>query len=126
MNLPAVTIGGRDTFGASPLGGGAVQVELEEFNRGFHVVHEEAAFAHAVLHPRMIEHLIATLPAGSQLTVGGDTAWLWSRGPLTLWNIPAAIVCVTGVTDLFPRHVAVAYGVSTARGVRPVPHHVGD
>jgi hypothetical protein len=125
VNLPAVTIGGRDTFGPSQLAGRGVSVELEEFNRRFHVVHSDAALAHAVLHPRMVEHLIATLPAGSHLTVGGDTAWLWTPGPLTPWNIPAAIVCVTGVADLFPRHVAVEYRAFTDRGGRPVAYDAG-
>ena len=107
VQLPSMTVGRRTAFGASQMTVAGLSVESEDFNRQFHVVHNDQRYAHAVLHPRMVEHVVATMPQGSQLTIQGDAAWLWSPGPLTPWNVPAAVACLTGLADLFPRHVAV-------------------
>jgi len=84
-----------------------MQLELHQWNSRMWVSFppEVAPYAHAVLHPRAMEHLLAALPDGTLLIVAGDALAIWRDGPLIAPDLEAALHCALGMADLLPEFI---------------------
>lgn len=79
--LPYLQIEHEGIFGgavANALGFRDIQFESEQFNRTFRVKAADDRFGHAVVHPRMMEMLLARGEIGWR--IDGNTVLGWSRG----------------------------------------------
>jgi hypothetical protein len=79
--LPWLQVEHEGIFGgavANALGFRDIQFESEQFNRTFRVKAADDRFGHAVVHPRMMEMLLARGEIGWRFA--GDTVLGWSRG----------------------------------------------
>ena len=105
--LPPVVVAGRDLVGVRDWLGRSMQLELHQWNSRMWVSFppEVAPYAHAVLHPRAMEHLLAALPDGTLLIVAGDALAVWRDGPLIAPDLEAALHCALGMADLLPEFI---------------------
>ena len=116
-----------DGFGAKiakAFGASDMDLELEEFNRTWRVAAAPGKFGSDVLHPRMMERLLAPDVRGQCLRIdGGDILW-WGQGRPALQMVDARLALLASVVDSIPRFVWQDYGYDplddpAARGRRP-------
>jgi hypothetical protein len=104
--LPNLEVSHEGIFGgavAQALGFGDIRFESEQFNRSFHVTAQDQRFGHAVIHPQMMELLLAR----------GEIAWRiegnsligWDAGPHTPTEILNRLELLQQVTDNIPPSV---------------------
>lgn len=77
--------------------------EWEEFNRAFVVESPDRAFATAVLHPRMMEHLVAL--GGVAFSLEGRDAYVCEQGSHLPEDATTKLEMLDGILDLLPPHV---------------------
>ena len=87
------------------LGPEDIQFESEEFNRAWRVVATDAKFAHDVVHPRLMERLMAPDAVGARLHIAGTDIIGWVAGPTTTVGIPRRLALMQDVVDSVPRYV---------------------
>jgi hypothetical protein len=106
-SLPLLVVSGRDLVRVRDWLDDSMLLESEDWNRRIWVWcrPEDSRYAHAVLHPRAMEHLMATLPDGMAMVVAGDALAVWRDDPLIASDLEAALHCALGMADLLPGFV---------------------
>lgn len=80
-----------------------IDLEWEEFNRDFVVESPDRAFATAVLHPRMMEHLVAL--GDIAFSLEGRDAYMCEPGSHVPENATSKLEVLDGILDRLPPHV---------------------
>lgn len=95
---------------AKLFGGRDLDFELEEFNRTWRVAAEPTKFGSDVLHPRLMERLLAPDAKGLCLRIdGGDILW-WGAGRPALGLVDVRLALLAEIVDSIPRFVWQDYG----------------
>jgi len=81
-------------------GSADIPIQNEPFNRRYHVTCDVPKFAHDVLHPQMIELLMAGTPMHWQL--GGDVILIHRRGLFTAEEIDLSMLLIEAFIDRLP------------------------
>lgn len=106
------------------VGGQDIAFESEAFNGAWRVRAEDAKFAHDVLHPRMMERLLADDARGLSVWVVGSELLCWVPGAPDLTTVDERLAVLTAVADAIPRFVWLDRGYDPGPGVAaavPVP-----
>lgn len=120
LGLPAtlpwveVTPQGLGARLAKVFGAQDIDFELQEFNDAFRVASGDARVAHAIIHPRHMEALLA----GPRLPwrIEGADVLTWRLGGTDLATIHPALVALRDVRDAVPRHVWQDHGWDPVAG----------
>jgi hypothetical protein len=113
--FPTTAVVGRESAPALNRVGTPWSVELEEFNRRFVVQAEDDRVSHAVLHPRLVEHLMATLPDAASVVLTDDALTLTAPGPLDVTRVEDHVACLVGLAELLPPHLLLDQRVRVGR-----------
>jgi hypothetical protein len=103
-HLPALSVCARHTR-FLPHQRANRKLELETFNRRFHVECADPRFASAVLTPRMITVLMHQLPPGAQFAVAGDAVAVVVPGRLRPWMVESHVTCLVDASRLLPDYL---------------------
>lgn len=90
-----------------------LQFENQQFNEKWHVKSPSARFAHDVLHPRAMEHLMGPVPPFGQLWFSGDTMLASISGDPDPLRIDAHLRMMTQFASLLPTHLLREVGTQT-------------
>lgn len=103
--LPRLQLTGANvlTRAAGALTGSALLLENEEFNRRYHVTADDRRFAYDVLHPRLLEELLAAPTLNLRLQ--GADALTWERGSTSADTLPARLQTLARLVDGIPSYV---------------------
>ncbi|MFC0627211.1 hypothetical protein [Kribbella deserti] len=104
--LPYLEVTHEGIFGgvvANALGFRDIQFESEQFNRTFRVKAPDERFGHAVVHPRMMEMLLARGEIGWRMD--GDAVIGWSRGDHQPNQVLGRLDLLKNVLDQVPPYV---------------------
>ncbi len=82
---------------------GDINFESAAFSDRFHVTSADRKFAHDVIHPRMMEYLLAS--AAWPIELAGWHCLVWSSGRLPPLLLDAALALAAGVLERIPEHV---------------------
>lgn len=96
------------------LGTQDIDFESTAFNKAFAVQADDERYAYAVIHPRMMEYLMASPLRQQGVRIHGDTVLTWSRGEVELQRVEPAVRDVAGFVDLIPRHALKEHSVEVA------------
>jgi hypothetical protein len=80
-----------------------IDFESAAFSDRFHVTSADHKFARDVIHPRMMEYLLAS--AAWPIELAGWHCLVWSSGRLPPFLLDAALALAQGVVDRIPEHV---------------------
>lgn len=106
---------------AKVFGGQDLDLELEEFNRAWRVAAEPEKFGSDVLHPRVMERLLAPDARRQCLRIdGSDIVW-WGLGRPDLAMIDPRLELLSSVLDSIPRFVWQDYGYDPLDATAPGP-----
>lgn len=94
-----------------------IQFESEDFNKAWRVVAADPKYAHDVVHPRLMERLMAPDALGSRLHIAGTDILSWAGGPTDTAGIPRRLALMQAVIDSVPRYVWQDHGYDP--GVAP-------
>jgi hypothetical protein len=105
--LPRMVIAGRDLLRVREWLADSMLLESDQWNQRLWVwcPPQAARYAHAVLHPQAMEHLLASLPDGMALVIAGDSLAVWRDDPMIAPDLEAALHCVLGMADSLPSFV---------------------
>ena len=108
--LPRIEVTGRWAVDAvrELAGTGRVESESEQFNREFTVVAADQRFGHAMMHPRMMEFLLAH--GDLAWRIEGDDLLCWAEGHLWPADMLARAEYLAGIAALIPAFVWADYG----------------
>ncbi len=121
-SLPRVEVIARDHFSLVPTGGGdVIDLESDEFNAAFHVLSPDRAYAHAVLHPRMMERLLLPDARGVSVTVSGRTVFCWRPSAGGSEGAAARLNLLSDVADLLPGFLEGRFPTEAGSGGAAVP-----
>lgn len=95
---------------ASAFGGQDIQLESEDFNRAWRITAPDERFAHAVLHPRLMERLLQADARGVPLRIEGTDILCWTGGAPRLETIATRLQVMAAVVDAVPRFVWLDHG----------------
>lgn len=95
---------------ARGLGVPDLEVESAAFNEAFWVDCADPRYASAVLHPRMIEWMLAH--RSLQWRIEGDLLVTWGVGHWTVGSVTAAVVGLNGVRERIPSFVVTDYRIT--------------
>jgi hypothetical protein len=115
--LPHLQVEREGIFGgafANALGFRDLQFESEDFNRSFRVKAADDRFGHGVVHPRMMELLLAE--GGYSWRFEGNTLVCWSSGQQEPNLILAKLDHLRKVLELVPPYIWKDYAGIEARG----------
>ncbi len=87
-----------EAFGVSD-----INFESAAFSDRFHVTSADRKFAHDVIHPRMMEYLLAN--AAWPIELAGWHCLVWSSGRIAPAQFDAALALARGVLERIPEHV---------------------
>jgi hypothetical protein len=120
LNLPSVSLTWRgDAPVARSTGLGLpLKLELEDFNRKFLIETTEHRFAHMLFHPRVMEHLLQTLPDGCRFTAAADALILSDLGSLDPARFEDHIASLIGIANLLPSHMVQDYSYRVSAPAR--------
>lgn len=90
---------------AKAFGGQDIQFESEEFNKQWRVKAKDLRFAHSVIHPQMMEHLLTPQYVGVRLTFAGDCVMVHNSKSLNLAAIDPMLAICNDVIDRIPAYV---------------------
>ncbi|MFK4087057.1 hypothetical protein ACI2LF_23315 [Kribbella sp. NPDC020789] len=88
--------------------GNDIELESQAFNDAFRVSCPDQRFASAVLHPRMMEWMLAT--PGLEWQVAGNALVSWGYGGFTAPDVQARLAAMAGVAERIPPFVFRDYG----------------
>lgn len=91
---------------ARAVGAQDIQVESAELNARFRIQAPDGRFAHAVLHPRVMERLLEPDAAGLGVLVEGRDVVVFAPGRADLGRVHAMTNLVLDLADLLPAFVA--------------------
>ena len=92
------------------LGGQDIAFESEDFNRAWRVRASDAKFAHDVLHPRMMERLLAGDAQGLSIWILGTELLCWVPGGADLEAVDERLAVLDAIVDAIPRFVWLEHG----------------
>lgn len=95
---------------AKAFGGQDIAFESEDFNRVWRVTAPDPRFAHAVVHPRLMERLLRPDAAGLSLRVEGTDVLCWSLGTPRLEAVGPRLQVLTALVEQVPRFVWLDHG----------------
>jgi hypothetical protein len=95
---------------ARALGFPDIELESEEFNRVWRVGAGDHRFAHAVLHPRLMERLLRPDARGMSWRIEGSDILSWSTGAPRTEAIAPRLQVLAAVVDAVPRFVWLDHG----------------
>lgn len=104
--LPHLQVTHEGIFGgafANALGFRDIQFESDQFNRAFRVKAHDERFGHAVIHPRMMEMLLARGEIGWRMD--GDSLVGWTRGDHNPNQVLGRLDLLKNVIDQVPPYV---------------------
>lgn len=101
---------------SNPLGSGDITFESAVFNERFMVSSDNDRYAYAVVHPRMMEYLMACPFAGWGLRIEGNNAIFFGRGPQLPDGVAPAASWLAGFISLIPGHVYEQYATTAVGG----------
>ena len=104
--LPNLQVTHEGIFGgavANALGFGDIRFESEQFNRAFRVTAQDQRFGHAVIHPQMMEMLLARGEIGWRIE--GNSLVGWDAGPHTPVEVMNRLQLLKSVVDNVPPYV---------------------
>lgn len=99
---------GDDLAGA--LGGQDIAFESVDFNRAWRVRAGDAKYAHDVVHPRLMERLLAGDAQGLSIWVTGTDVLGWVPGKADLADVDRRLAVLTAFVDAIPRFVWLDHG----------------
>lgn len=92
------------------LGRQDLEFESEDFNQRWRVEARDPRFAHAVLHPRMLERLVRPDAVGLSLRLAGSDVVCWSPGLPDMATMARRLGVMRAIVDGIPRHVWLDHG----------------
>ena len=95
---------------AGALGGQDIAFESADFNRAWRVRAGDATYAHAVVHPRLMERLLAGDAQGLNIWVTGTDVLAWVPGTVDLADVDRRLAVLTAFVDAIPRFVWLDHG----------------
>ena len=95
---------------AGALGGQDIAFESADFNRAWRVRAADAKYAHAVVHPRLMERLLAGDAQGLSIWVTGTDVLAWVPGKADLADVDRRLAVLTAFVDAIPRFVWLDHG----------------
>lgn len=98
-----------------------IQFESEEFNRAWRVVSADAKFAHDVVHPRLMERLMAPDAFRARLRFAGTDLVSWAPGTTNTVGIHRRLALMQAVIDSVPRYVWQDHGYDPGPSVPGTP-----
>lgn len=103
--LPTLQITSEGVFAklGHMLGFDDIEFESEDFNRKFRVTSDDRKFAFDVVHPRMMEYLLARGDVAWRLE--GDTIYCWDGGQHKPVEVMARLEFLDGIGDRIPDFV---------------------
>lgn len=120
--LPVLEVEHEGLLGkvANALGFGDIELESEDFNRAFRVRCADRKFASDILHPRMMEMLLAGGCVAWR--IHGDSIMCWDNGQHTPSQVMARLALLDAIADRIPGlHLARPWRRSGAREPRGRP-----
>lgn len=109
---------------AGALGGQDIVFESDDFNRAWRVRAVDGKYAHDVLHPRLMERLLAGDAQGVSVWVVGTDVLCWVPGTADLAAVDERLAVLTAFVDAIPRFVWLDHGYDPgpdAAGAVPAP-----
>lgn len=94
---------------ATAFGSHDLDVESAEFNTRFASRATDLAVAHAILHPRLVERLLAE-PAAPPWRIEGTSILTWSVGHTSVDRLDRRIALLAAIAEAVPRHVWLDHG----------------
>lgn len=95
---------------AARLGAQDVDLESAEFNEAWRVATPNERFAHAVLHPRLMERLLLPDALGTSLRLEGSDLLTWSPGAPLYDTVEPRLRLLSDLIDSVPRFVWLDHG----------------
>jgi hypothetical protein len=95
---------------AKAFGGQDIVFESDAFNRAWRVTASDARYAHAVLHPRLMERLLRADAQGLSLRIEGADVLCWTLGAPRLDDVARRLHVLTAVVEHVPRFVWLDHG----------------
>lgn len=95
---------------AKAFGGQDIVFESDAFNRAWRVTAPDARYAHAVLHPRLMERLLRPDAQGLSLRIEGSDVLCWTLGAPRLDDVARRLHVLTAVVEHVPRFVWLDHG----------------
>lgn len=92
------------------LGAEDIQFESDDFNRAWRVAAADPKFAHDVVHPRLMQRLMAPDAVGARLHITGTDIVGWAPGYTNPVGIPRRLALMQAVIDSVPRYVWLDHG----------------
>jgi hypothetical protein len=89
-----------------------IELESQVFNDAFRIDCADQRYASAVLHPQLMEWMLAN--PGLEWQLAGNALVSWGYGAFTAPDVQARLEAMTGVIDRIPRFVLQDYGTPTA------------
>lgn len=100
---------------AKAFGGQDIRFESEAFNERWRVESSDAKAAHDLVHPRLMERLLAPDAQGVDLRVEGASVLCWASGGQDLDQVARYLGVLTAVVEHVPRFVWLDHGYDPAR-----------
>lgn len=116
LNLPAalpwlqLTPDGMGASIAKFFGGQDIEFESQAFNEAWRVKAPPGQYAYDVIHPRMMDRLLAPDALGQMITIEGNDILLAVSGYQSLERIDYHLNLLYGLVELIPRHVWLRVG----------------
>lgn len=107
--VPAVAADSLADAVAGSFAGTDLRVESAEFNRRWRVFCDDARYAHAVLHPRIIARLCEDDAEGLPLSIDGGAVLCWVPGRDGLDELDARLALLGDMAGLVPDFVVKDY-----------------
>lgn len=107
VDLPALLVRGRDQVELTRWFSSGLVLESWAFGKRLHVLTDRAHAreATAVLHPRMMQHLLDHLPDGASLHIRGEHLSLVLDRPLSGSEVGPAVAALLTCADLLPSYL---------------------
>src|SRR5690554_7143596 len=88
---------------------GDLDVESDDFNRSWRVICDDRRYAHAVLHPRMIERLLESDARRHSILIEGGAVLMWRPGRRSTRSLASRLAVLSAVARRIPEHVVREY-----------------
>lgn len=95
---------------AAAVGGQDIVFESDDFNRAWRVRAADAKFAHDVVHPRLMERLLAADAEGISIWIVDGDLLCWVPGKADLESVDGRLAVLAAFIDSIPRFVWLDHG----------------
>lgn len=100
------------------LGSQDIDFESAEFNRTFVVRADDERYAHAVIHPRMMEYLLRSPAREQSIRIEGNTLLMWEPGGVSTDRLLVNTSTLAHVAGFIPSHALEQHLVTQPPGER--------